>query len=599
MDTVAQLLVWKEYMERPFKRTRSKLARQVLFRLPSPSQSSVHDEVAKLTKTSAICILEMHAKRKQKRYKEEPADARARGFDAEKRKYSCLLAQVIIQAELPIVALVKTLDDPMSSWLHTFAARRGNTLKNRKFLTSVAAALSFSREERAYLGRWSMGMVSSEEYARTSRQVLPGDFDMDAHEDTEETLAEKAMLKAEEAVHGVLGDSECPSSDYLSLKADETEGNGPTAAPLDEILSKSLGVTDPCRTRPDWAIILAFEHKLRKEAMKKVLSGHTLADALDTVIRDADLKEAFYTTLTTPVALKAASVEEADFFIEQCLKACVIAADNSGYFILERPEESGQVEGEHQGSIWQWPEVVVDSEDESKTVPKESKFDSGSKQLDDAVDLTGSKQWGNAVDLTDLTEDAGEQTDNLDSELEKKFREEEELGRMKQEYGNQLWVASMAAICKPDGSVRPLYDATHSVMVRHGIKYQDKILRPGPAEIAAIVREASDTGEAPFCVSADIRAAHRLVKIGRSVWGLLCCRSSSASDAVWVKDRHIWRVERAIYWWAKLATMLGRPVGCIFHKRWFMQMIYVDDLHGVFTGAEKFLLLWVWILALR
>eukprot|EP00435_Cladocopium_sp_Y103_P051440 s1952_g16.t1 len=542
-----------------------------------------------------------------------------------------------------------------SCWLQSTCSHMGwnhfSPDSARKFLTSVAAALSFSREERAYLGRWSMGMVSSEEYARTSRQVVfkiqravnralvEGSSEPFHEDENIEKLADfaaesgdiiiiatrcsprcwgechsvelippwrilqiherQAMLKAEEAVHGVLGDSECPSSDYLSLKADETEGNGPTAAPLDEILSKSLGVTDPCRTRPDWAIILAFEHKLRKEAMKKVLSGHTLADALDTVIRDADLKEAFYTTLTTPVALKAASVEEADFFIEQCLKACVIAADNSGYFILERPEESGQVEGEHQGSIWQWPEVVVDSEDESKTVPKESKFDSGSKQLDDAVDLTGSKQWGNAVDLTDLTEDAGEQTDNLDSELEKKFREEEELGRMKQEYGNQLWVASMAAICKPDGSVRPLYDATHSVMVRHGIKYQDKILRPGPAEIAAIVREASDTGEAPFCVSADIRAAHRLVKIGRSVWGLLCCRSSSASDAVWVKDRHIWRVERAIYWWAKLATMLGRPVGCIFHKRWFMQMIYVDDLHGVFTGAEKFLLLWVWILALR
>ena len=28
-----------------------------------------------------------------------------------------------------------------------------------------------------------------------------------------------------------------------------------------------------------------------------------------------------------------------------------------------------------------------------------------------------------------------------------------------------------------------------------------------------------------------------------------------------------------------------------------MQMIYVDDLHGVFIGPEKFLFLWVWVLA--
>ena len=43
-------------------------------------------------------------------------------------------------------------------------------------------------------------------------------------------------------------------------------------------------------------MILAFEHKLRKEAMKKVHNGHTLADALEAVIRDPDLKEAYFTT---------------------------------------------------------------------------------------------------------------------------------------------------------------------------------------------------------------------------------------------------------------------------------------------------------------
>ena len=40
------------------------------------------------------------------------------------------------------------------------------------FMTSVAAVLGFSRDQRAYLGRWSMGMVVSEEYVRTSRQVV-------------------------------------------------------------------------------------------------------------------------------------------------------------------------------------------------------------------------------------------------------------------------------------------------------------------------------------------------------------------------------------------------------------------------------------------
>eukprot|EP00435_Cladocopium_sp_Y103_P019633 s6042_g4.t1 len=42
----------------------------------------------------------------------------------------------------------------------------------RNFLTSIAAAIGFSRDERSFLGRWSMGMVSAEEYVRTSRQVV-------------------------------------------------------------------------------------------------------------------------------------------------------------------------------------------------------------------------------------------------------------------------------------------------------------------------------------------------------------------------------------------------------------------------------------------
>ena len=41
-------------------------------------------------------------------------------------------------------------------------------------MTSVAAVLGYSRDARAYLGRWAMGMTSSEEYVRTSRQVVLG-----------------------------------------------------------------------------------------------------------------------------------------------------------------------------------------------------------------------------------------------------------------------------------------------------------------------------------------------------------------------------------------------------------------------------------------
>ena len=56
----------------------------------------------------------------------------------------------------------------------------------------------------------------------------------------------------------------------------------------------------------------------------------------------------------------------------------------------------------------------------------------------------------------------------------------------------------MAAITKPDGGIRPLHDGTHSVRVNNDIIYRDRIQCPGPPEVAAIVRECSESGEAPF-----------------------------------------------------------------------------------------------------
>ena len=55
--------------------------------------------------------------------------------------------------------------------------------------------------------------------------------------------------------------------------------------------------------KPSWALVLQYEHRLRREACKLVNRGEqTLGDALLKVIKDPDLKEAFF---TTPLALTA------------------------------------------------------------------------------------------------------------------------------------------------------------------------------------------------------------------------------------------------------------------------------------------------------
>ncbi|CAK9010089.1 Fucoxanthin-chlorophyll a-c binding protein C [Durusdinium trenchii] len=828
----------------------------------------------------------------------------------------------------------------------------------RNFMTSVAAVIGFSRDERAFLGRWSMGTVSAEEYVRTSRQVvfkiqravnrtlieggpeeffedelidklckfaedqganpsriakrhrvlsivsgrnclggvypaleveardaeLVSDFLDEDHEesaaiarrygtlrkfsaladdraairtaclhdfaipqDTPQGRAEtaavvssweiakeflakevelraeakvlgqprilqiherQAMLKAVEAVYGSLGELECLAPGYLSLKAEETEANEPTASPLDEIISKQassvsqlqsavdstglirvtrmkskskmpanteeyrkvmkvemyawlsmasryrskhwlhgltaepftkfveyilgervLNIQIPTsspeqqqKVKPDWTIILAYEHKLRREAMKLVVNqGHTLADALHAVIRDADLKEAFF---TTPVALKAAhsSFETPPNKFarpfwkgayskgyqtdkgkgkgkkgkgkhkQQDSRLAGLKAEEQGLIRLELreldierwpPKARGERRSEEMkrlaaatfdllsdtvrqviqdprkeafrlvtGKLTQspfpaevltplrskWAELLSDpgnalvvdqgqpfllrglaqwlgvfeDPDAKWLVDVEDSFASGvclgvEKPLPRSPQVCPPKVKHRKLDESEFSPSAQNyaSADMSSSELEAKFREEEALGRMfpsklgalREQYGDKLRVASMAAIKKPDGSVRPLHDGTHSVRVNNVIRYQDQLECPGPGEIAAVVRTSVESREAPFCVSADIKAAHRLVKIRKADWGYMCCRVDSSSETVWVNQVGTFGISSAPFWWSKLCGLIGRFVMYCMQDNWLLHMIYVDDLHGAFIGQHKFWLIWVWLLA--
>ena len=51
-------------------------------------------------------------------------------------------------------------------------------------------------------------------------------------------------------------------------------------------------------------------------------------------------------------------VDEANFFVDQCIKACEVAATRKGYFILEHLEDLGAVGDEKPGSVWQWEQVL-------------------------------------------------------------------------------------------------------------------------------------------------------------------------------------------------------------------------------------------------
>ena len=79
-------------------------------------------------------------------------------------------------------------------------------------------------------------LVAKETEIRAEAKVLGQPRILQTHE-------RRAMMKAVEALYGVISDAEAPSADYLSQKSEETETNEPVASPLDEVISRKESTT--------------------------------------------------------------------------------------------------------------------------------------------------------------------------------------------------------------------------------------------------------------------------------------------------------------------------------------------------------------------
>ncbi|CAE7403696.1 glyQS [Symbiodinium necroappetens] len=190
------------------------------------------------------------------------------------------------------------------------------------------------------------------------------------------------------------------------------------------------------------------------------------------------------------------------------------------------------------------------------------------------------------------------------AQLEEKFKQDEALGRMiatteaaaRQEY-QEVLVAALGAISKPNGEVRPLHDATHGVRINNRISVPDRLETPGPEEIVELITRAKATKQAAFCISADISAAHRCVKIRKSDWGRLGCKTCSSSQTLWINTVGTFGVSSASYHWSRLFGAIGRWALRILGQKWALQIIYVDDLHVVVVGPDRFKTLWLLLAA--
>ena len=174
------------------------------------------------------------------------------------------------------------------------------------------------------------------------------------------------------------------------------------------------------------------------------------------------------------------------------------------------------------------------------------------------------------------------------AELLDKFRAEEKLGRMVptttgallSEYKeDEIRVASMGAISKPDGSVRPLHDGTHGVQVNNHIHLVNQLAVPGPAEMAFSARQSGAMQEVPLAATADVSAAHRLVLHGRRDWALMACRAEQHSKTIWINKVGTFGRSAASFWWSRLCGIIGRVVARCLLQHAFYHFAYVDDVH--------------------
>ena len=212
------------------------------------------------------------------------------------------------------------------------------------------------------------------------------------------------------------------------------------------------------------------------------------------------------------------------------------------------------------------------------------------------------------LDITEFQPDMKNySTAEMSSEqLEDHFRKDEQMGRMipttlaeaKQEFGEgAVLVAAMGAIQKPDNTIRPLHDGTHGINLNNKIRILDRLEVPGPEEVIELVAMAAESKESAFCLSADIAQAHRCVLVRKKDWGRLACRASTDSRTLWLNCVGTFGVSSAAYWWTRLFGCVGRWVLRILDRRWSMQLAYVDDVHILCLGPEKFTTLWLSILA--
>ena len=165
-------------------------------------------------------------------------------------------------------------------------------------------------------------------------------------------------------------------------------------------------------------------------------------------------------------------------------------------------------------------------------------------------------------------------------------------GEARRRFGDTLHVASLGAIAKDDGTVRPIFDGTHSVRLNSRIHIEDHLHFPGPPCVARAMELLQDEGHHLLVgVAADVAKAHRRVKHRPEDHGYLGCRAWE-DGPIWLNRVGTLSMVCAAYHFARLAGLVGRCALMILQTCPLFQFLFADDLKFFSGGARKYLDIW-------
>ena len=139
-----------------------------------------------------------------------------------------------------------------------------------------------------------------------------------------------------------------------------------------------------------------------------------------------------------------------------------------------------------------------------------------------------------------------------------------------------LKIAATGAIAKDlEGGIRVIHDATHTVGINHKIRVRDMVDFPGLGEGRWILAYLAWRGLDFVNVKADVRKAHRRIKVREEDWGLLGCQVDPGE--IYINKVGSFGVASASYWWQRLMGILVRLVGVLMLGIEYFQLLYADD----------------------